>query len=160
MVVAGCRWFYVVLGGFRSFHVLVTTPSLVNEPPRPPCRWVRFESRFSCFSLAIPVDISFIGNNLWGNCFRRFLNSSLWVFCSFGCLVFHVVHLTNKFLLWVYKLKVLFSSSFQRGSYSCGWNFRIFILIDLHNICLSLKVYITTMFLIKLVNWNDRMVIN
>ena len=25
MVVGGCRWFYVVVGGFRSFHILVTT---------------------------------------------------------------------------------------------------------------------------------------
>ena len=25
MVLGGCRWFQVVLGGFRSFHVLVTT---------------------------------------------------------------------------------------------------------------------------------------
>ena len=25
MVDDGCRWFKVVLGGFRSFHVLVTT---------------------------------------------------------------------------------------------------------------------------------------
>ena len=28
MVLGGCRWFYVVLGGFRSFHVLVTTFSM------------------------------------------------------------------------------------------------------------------------------------
>ena len=25
MVVGGCRWFQVVSGGFRSFHVLVLT---------------------------------------------------------------------------------------------------------------------------------------
>ena len=25
VVVGGCRWLWMVLGGFRSFHVLVTT---------------------------------------------------------------------------------------------------------------------------------------
>ena len=34
MVLGGCRWFFVVLGGFRSFHVLVTTLPYVGEVPK------------------------------------------------------------------------------------------------------------------------------
>ena len=31
MVLGGCRWFWVVLGGFRSLHVLVTTERLAGK---------------------------------------------------------------------------------------------------------------------------------